>query len=184
MARIDRRKFNSREDILDAAQRVTAREGAANLTIDAVAREAEMSKGGVLYNFPSKEALLKGMLERFIQEADKEAEAQLDQLHGTPNATLRCALAGMTRKCRQDTAINTALLAAAAQDPQLLDPIRAMIRDDWGKIEKECADATMAALIWSASIGILFQSLLDLAPFAPEREEAVVQRMDDIAKTI
>ena len=56
-------KASTAEQILDAAERVVARDGA-HLTIDAVVKESGFSKGGVLYNFPSKLELIKGMVAR------------------------------------------------------------------------------------------------------------------------
>jgi AcrR family transcriptional regulator len=56
-------KPSTSELILDAAERVVARDGA-SLTIDAVVKESGFSKGGVLYNFPSKKALIEGMIQR------------------------------------------------------------------------------------------------------------------------
>ena len=53
-------RSKSHDNILDAAQRVAGREGAGNLTLDKVACECGLSKGGLLYNFPNKEALLAG----------------------------------------------------------------------------------------------------------------------------
>ncbi|HZB75928.1 MAG TPA: TetR family transcriptional regulator, partial [Solirubrobacteraceae bacterium] len=40
-----------REALLDAAIRVIRRDGAQKLTLDAVAAEAGVSKGGILYHF-------------------------------------------------------------------------------------------------------------------------------------
>lgn len=52
--------------ILNAARAVASRDGAGKITIDAVAQEAGLSKGGVLYNFPSKKALISGLLDQMI----------------------------------------------------------------------------------------------------------------------
>jgi AcrR family transcriptional regulator len=41
-------------------------EGVSGMTLEAVAREAGVSKGGLLYHFPSKEALIGGMIGRLI----------------------------------------------------------------------------------------------------------------------
>ena len=49
---------SARERILEAAERVITEVGAAHLTLDAVAQAAGVSKGGLLYHFPSKESLL------------------------------------------------------------------------------------------------------------------------------
>ena len=57
-----------RTALLDAALTVVRRDGAAALTLDAVAAEAGVSKGGVLYHFGSKRALIDGLLERWLDE--------------------------------------------------------------------------------------------------------------------
>lgn len=57
-ARQQRKRDRSREDILLAARAVLMRDGIAAVTLDAVAREAGMSKTGLYYYFSSKEALI------------------------------------------------------------------------------------------------------------------------------
>jgi AcrR family transcriptional regulator len=57
-ARQQRRRERSRDEILAAARVVLMRDGVAAVTLDAVAREAGMSKTGLYYYFASKEALL------------------------------------------------------------------------------------------------------------------------------
>ncbi len=57
----------TRQQILSAAIVVAIEGGPQALTIEAVAKEAKMSKGGVLYHFPSKDALVKGMLRFYLQ---------------------------------------------------------------------------------------------------------------------
>lgn len=57
-ARQQRRRDRSSQDILAAARAVMLRDGIAAVTLDAVAREAGMSKTGLYYYFASKEALV------------------------------------------------------------------------------------------------------------------------------
>jgi len=57
-ARRQRRREQSRGEILEAARRVLIRSGVAATTLEAVAQEAGMSKTGLYYYFPSKDALL------------------------------------------------------------------------------------------------------------------------------
>jgi AcrR family transcriptional regulator len=61
---------DTRNVTLDAAETVLATMGVANLTFEEVAREAGVSKGGVLYHFLSKEALTEAMIERLIERFD------------------------------------------------------------------------------------------------------------------
>src|SRR5262249_60196574 len=53
---------SSRERILHAAARVAVRDGVMAMTLDAVAAEAGVSKGGLLYHFRSKDELIAAML--------------------------------------------------------------------------------------------------------------------------
>jgi AcrR family transcriptional regulator len=57
LARRERRRDRSREEILQAARRVLLRDGISATTLDAVAREAGLSKTALYYYFPSKDAL-------------------------------------------------------------------------------------------------------------------------------
>src|SRR5690242_1339809 len=52
--------------ILEAAERVIVRSGVERATIDEVAREAGVSKGGVLHHFPSKDAIILGLVEMLV----------------------------------------------------------------------------------------------------------------------
>lgn len=58
----------ARERILSAATRVARDEGIAAVTFERVAQVSGVSRGGIVYHFPSKEALLRG-LHAFIAEA-------------------------------------------------------------------------------------------------------------------
>ena len=57
-ARRERRRERSREEILEAAREVLFRHGVTAMTLDAVAKEAGMSKTGLYYYYPSKDALI------------------------------------------------------------------------------------------------------------------------------
>jgi len=51
---------------LNAADALLAEEGIAAFTLEVVAARAGISKGGLLYHFPTKEALLAGLMRRFL----------------------------------------------------------------------------------------------------------------------
>lgn len=57
MARRERRRERSREEIVDAARRVLLRDGV-TITLDAVAREVGVTKAAIYYYYASKDALL------------------------------------------------------------------------------------------------------------------------------
>ena len=55
---------SARNKILDATERVILRDGPHGVSVDAVLAESGMSKGGFFHHFPTKAALLGGLLER------------------------------------------------------------------------------------------------------------------------
>ena len=60
----------TRDKICDAAIQITVRDGLLAMTLDAVAKEAGISKGGVMYHFPSKDELVRGVLDYFSQQCE------------------------------------------------------------------------------------------------------------------
>ncbi|WP_159588684.1 TetR/AcrR family transcriptional regulator [Chelativorans xinjiangense] len=182
-ARADRRASNSSEEILDAAQRIVKRDGAAHLTIDGVAREAGLSKGGVLYNFPNKERLLKGMLDRMLQNTIQLLEAFREEFADGPNPTLRAIIRTTANKECLDPTLSRAILAVAAEDPEMLTPLHAELAKRWEQVRQECEDRDMAALLWAAADGLMFHALLDIGIFPPEKRAELLEKLDELAAT-
>jgi AcrR family transcriptional regulator len=60
----------TKDKICDAAIQITVRDGLLAMTLDAVAKEAGISKGGVMYHFPSKDELVRGVLDYFSQKCE------------------------------------------------------------------------------------------------------------------
>jgi AcrR family transcriptional regulator len=75
---------SNRDRILDAAVRVIQREGVTAVTFDSVAAEAELTRGGIMYHFRSREELLAAIHQHLADrwEASLLAEAgkPLDEL--------------------------------------------------------------------------------------------------------
>lgn len=54
---------SNRTQVLDAAISLAQRDGVTAVTLDSVASEAGLTKGGLMYHFPSRTALLQGVQE-------------------------------------------------------------------------------------------------------------------------
>lgn len=172
---------NARVDILDAAAKLVARKGSSHLTIDAVAAEAGLSKGGVLYHFPSKEALLVGMLEQMVDTISPIVDDYRTKHADKPNPTLRAVIEGSRFPDGINSDVATAILAAAAQNPALLDPVRNLFKKRWEQIAAECTDKDEATLLWCAAEGMMFCSLLNLMPFPLDKRDHLIARLSDMA---
>lgn len=66
---------SSRDRILDAYEDVLAVEGERYATLDAVAAKAGVSKGGLLYHFPSKDRLAAALCDRLLALAAEDVQA-------------------------------------------------------------------------------------------------------------
>lgn len=71
------RARDRRDGILDAALRVFARVGYHLASVDAIAREAQTSKGGIYFHFPSKQAIFLLLIDRAATRLRRRAEAAL-----------------------------------------------------------------------------------------------------------
>ncbi|RIQ30210.1 TetR/AcrR family transcriptional regulator [Jiangella rhizosphaerae] len=65
---------SSRDRILDALERILVETGLHAVTLESVAEKAGVSKGGLLYHFPSKEALITGLARRLAEGVEEEFE--------------------------------------------------------------------------------------------------------------
>lgn len=59
-------RLDQRDAILDATIDVALQRGLGQVTLDAVAAQAGLSKGGLLYHFSSKQSLVEGLLEKYL----------------------------------------------------------------------------------------------------------------------
>lgn len=99
---------SARESILRAAVTVLVRGGPTALTLEQVAQEAAISKGGLLYHFPGKEPLIAGLVDWVIADLGESKPDTLPRLEGHE--------------------IGSILVAAMGTNPSLLDPLRAEFR--------------------------------------------------------
>ncbi|QFG25261.1 TetR/AcrR family transcriptional regulator [Actinomadura sp. WMMB 499] len=152
----------TKNSLLDAAEAVLSEHGTQALTLTAVADRAGVSKGGLLYHFPSKEALVKAMVARVIEEFDDLIAAHDD---GTPGSYTRAyveatfeILTGEARAYRRWSAIT-----AAATDPGQGLPLNEAMRRWHGRAAGEDADPVAAAVVRLAAEG-----LWEVVSHAPE----------------
>ncbi|MHA6643516.1 TetR family transcriptional regulator [Mesorhizobium sp. A623] len=113
------------DDILDAAEAVVVRNGAAHLTLDAVAIEAGISKASVIYDYKSKQQLIKAVIERRVALGEERIRAATEELGAVSSASIRGLIAASSDAEPDDArAVAVNLGAALAQDKALRKPIQ------------------------------------------------------------
>jgi AcrR family transcriptional regulator len=110
--------------LLDAAERVLSRGGPQALTLQAVASEAGVSKGGLLYHFTTKAELVAALVERLVEDTNNNF-ARYDD--GEPGAYTRAYIEATTRSitARDGDAVlrRWAVILAACTEPGMQEPI-------------------------------------------------------------
>lgn len=184
----------TRHGLLTAAGRVIQEAGVQSLTLELVARTAGVSKGGLLYHFPSKEALIAALVEDRLARFDEamvsalalEDEAMSSALAHEPEATpgrwLRAYVRLTFAPPEPGADLTAALLAAAATDPALLAPVWAAFARWHACALADGLDPATATLIRLAADGLwladLFGSAVVAAPLRAEAREALLRLVD------
>ncbi|MEI6778236.1 MAG: TetR family transcriptional regulator [Chloroflexales bacterium] len=155
-----------REAILAGACRVVRAEGGAGLTLEAAAREAGVSKGGLLYHFPNKEALIAGMMSQICADFDAAIEQELaDDPAPGPGRWVR---AYVRLSCNIEAqpldVLYSALVAAIGTNINLLEPLRAAF-DRWQRrAVDDGLDPALATMVRLTADGLWFADLMGFAP--------------------
>jgi len=157
-------RLSKRRAILDSAYAIVRLRGVDALTLEAVAREAEVSKGGLLYHFPNKDALIGGLIAQAAGDFDASLTAHLGAATDAPGGWLQAFINASFDDDPGDSNANMGLLAAAAINPSLLDPIRTRYAEWQARTESAGIDPTVATIIRLAVDGLTFADLFGLAP--------------------
>ena len=177
---------NSRQAILDAAEALASEVGANHMSLDAVAARAGISKGGLLYQFPSKVALLQGMLERYVERLEApQKRGRKSKGNGKLSEANRLLAARLATRGDDDIAKlrrgSFGMIAAIAERPALLDPIRAAHDRIWKRIADTSRDPELALLTWFALEGLLFVELFGTSPLTKAARGKFLKRLEAIA---
>ncbi|SFN04735.1 DNA-binding transcriptional regulator, AcrR family [Actinomadura madurae] len=169
-----------RQALLDAAESVLSEQGTQALTLIAVAERAGVSKGGLLYHFPTKEALVRAMVARVIEEFDDLIASYIDSYgEGATGAYTRAyveatfeILTGEARAYRRWSAIT-----AAAADPEQAEPLNEAMRRWHGRTPEDDPDPGIAMIVRLAAEGLWEVVSHDPGLYDADRLDALKQRL-------
>jgi AcrR family transcriptional regulator len=113
-----RRQTIDRGHLLDAAEQVVLRDGPSSLTIDAVAKEAGVSKGGVLYAYSTKDALIEAMMARVVANYERMVAEYMAAAGDRPNAAVLAHVDANRREEASENARAIALMASFIRAPE------------------------------------------------------------------
>lgn len=170
------KKEFTRQHLLDSAAQLVDREGGNRLTLDAVAQEAAVSKGCVLYHFATKNALIEGMVEDLIRRFEADLASHLEQETG-PGSWLRAYIQASFPHDTFLGRVSAGVFAAIASEPEMLRLARERFALWQQRLEQDGIDPIDATIARLATDGLWFSGALGFAPPEAAIREAVIQRL-------
>jgi AcrR family transcriptional regulator len=175
------RRAGTRDRILEAGYAIAGQSGVAAVTLDAVADRAGVSKGGLLYHFPSKEALVAGMVDGLCRTFAGLADAATRADPVPAGRSARAYLAASAGELWQSDRW-LALVGALVISPGLLDAWRAGVVAGRAADEAEDADLVAAAIVRLAADGLWLAGVLGLPAPDQQLHAAILAELDQMTR--
>ena len=163
-----RKKTINPELVLDAAESILIASGFQHFTLEAVAKRAEISTGGLLYIFPTKDQLILAMLDREVSRFSAGVLLNSEVHSQDPHATLLGYIA--TARSEDVSIANKAasLMAALIHAPAMLEPARLFYFNMLGQFDSESIKDRRGRLAYLAVEGAFLLRALGLKKMTEE----------------
>lgn len=171
------RKTPAYDKILDAAEDIVLERGSTHMTLEAVAARAGVSKGGLIYHFPSQRDLLKGMLVRFQEFMERHIVRCRARLPDTPAREIKTYIMAWFAFGDEYRRVASALLAAVTRDPGLLNDAREKHLEAMRRVLGSATDPERTVILALAAEGVWISSLMGLSSFDKKAREKVKQSL-------
>jgi AcrR family transcriptional regulator len=144
--------------MLDAFERLVVATGERSATFDATAAEAGVSKGGLLYHFPSREALVDGLVDRLGALLDADVAAMTSAPDGVVDYVLRTSSpSAIPADDPLDRCITAVVgLAASGLWPRAASALASMQQRWHDVVLDEVGDPAVAQVVSLVSDGLYF----------------------------
>ncbi len=167
----------ARQKILEAADEVARESGPSNLSLDAVALKAGVSKGGLLYHFPSKAKLLEALVESHVVQFEDALQSIARPQAGSQNSLIDAFLDLFPAEQAKKKPAAAAVLAALAENPDLTAPVRRYQRDLLDRMKDNASDPAMTIVAFLALHGAQHMGLLKMDVVNKDEINAALARI-------
>ena len=172
-------RTSKRESILDAALTVVENHGVGAVTFDSVATASGLTKGGLLYHFPSKDAMVLALHEH---QARKWEQELIELLGRDPeDATQEERLAAYARlSARSASGPELLLMLEATTDETLSRPWRevtARWSPDPVSIDPNDPDALQKMVIYLAADGLWLNNSIGATPIPIKTRQILAEHL-------
>lgn len=182
-----KKRSETRDRLIQCAIDILVSQGNEALTLDAVAHAAEVSKGGLLYHFPNKEALITGIIQHLIDNFNAAIEAELAKEKGDePGKWLRAYVRATFNSSQLPLALGSSLFAAVSisLNPETAKQIDTQINEWQEKLYKCRIDPVQASIVYLAAEGLWATEMFEInAPNQALRKQILKRLLDMTRET-
>lgn len=192
-----RRRAEARPDeVLDAALALFTEKGFAATRVDDIAKHAGLSKGAVYLYFPSKEALLEGLVKRAIVPVADDALSQMRNFDGDPRILISMFMRMLAQRFADPgfVAIPQIVLREAAVVPSIAEMYRKHLLDraipavtaliqrgiDNGYLRPVNPELTVRSLMGPPMLHLMLGEIFGIRPKGGPNFEALIENHIDI----
>ncbi|MRG58825.1 TetR family transcriptional regulator [Agromyces sp. CFH 90414] len=179
----------ARDAVLDAFERLIGSSGERAATLEATAREAGVSKGGLLYHFGSRQALIAGLVERLHRLVEEDVE----RIHDAPDGAISYFVrSSVDLETPLDRTFVAAVRLAQGGDRAAATAIDE-VRERWlAALGRDIGDPSLALAVTLIGDGLYYHAALraeategadaDVAAIAPAQMDDLVSLLERIAR--
>ena len=192
-----RRRAEARPDeVLDAALKLFVEQGYAHTSVAQIARAAGISKGAVYLYFPSKQAILEGLVKRAVTPVADQALAQASFARGDLRTTLAAVLGAVVSALSDPRifAIPKIVIREAVVAPEIAEMYRNAVLDrvlpvaiglvqhgiDSGQLRPVDPELTIRTIMGPIVLHLLLAEIFGIRPERGLALDALVENHLDI----
>jgi AcrR family transcriptional regulator len=172
----------ARDKVLDAFERLLVARGERAATLDAVATEAGVSKGGLIYHFRSREAMVDGLLDRMRERAAEDLAIMTKAPEGAVAYFLR------TSQCAGTPFDRTLVAATRLRSHSSARKALADVQREWFEaLLADLGDETIAQMVMLMGDGLYYNASAPEAlagTGSPEHQARVEDMVELIAALV
>ncbi|EMD25331.1 TetR/AcrR family transcriptional regulator [Amycolatopsis azurea] len=171
-------KPTAKERILDSYEEILVEQGPGGVTLDAVAAHAGVSKGGLLYHFGSKEALVDGLMERLARLSEEDLDQARTAPEGVVSWYLRTAITDVTQR-KPLVRTTMATIRIMLNEPRVFEVVQVYNQKVHDLISEHVGDPLTAELVILVGDGLYLRAALGRDDASP-----LLEKIDEIKARI
>lgn len=167
-----------KDEILLAASRIIHSKNLTSMTLDKIAKESKISKGGLLYHFPNKNSIVQGLIEMGIQNYYETIEEYQKNDLSDSGKWSRAYMTGSFFEPKETKELwISGLLSALAFNRESLDFFSENFKMWQNRSENDGIDPINATIIKLVADGVWFLELFGFTHMTEKMKKDIYEKL-------